>query len=97
MDYLTCGETRFFQEPVKQPAGKLDHTQVMHRMQRPPILWPESIGSVRESDGIFFTSLSVLGPFHPIHAQASVKRLHRKNLQNHIRELEQGKLDNLRD
>jgi len=55
------------------------------------------LDSVKESDAIFFTALSHLGSFHPIHASASVKRLHSKNLQNHISDLEQGKLENLRD
>lgn len=97
MDYSTFGETRFFQEPVKNPAFNLDHTQVMHRAQKPVIAWPESLESVKHSDAIFFTQLVKLGSFRPIDAQASVKRLHSKNLQDHIAELQQGKLDNLRD
>lgn len=95
MDYSQCDSVRFPGKILKNPAFEVDHTQVMHR--RCSVLWPESFESVKHSDAIFFTELARLGPFHPIDAQASVKRLHDKNLQNHIDELSQGKLENLRD
>lgn len=97
MDFSQSGSIRFPGDVVTNPAGRLDHTQVMHRLRKPPVLWPETLDSVKESDAIFFTTLSHYGSFLPIHCNASVKRLHSKNLQNHISDLEHGKLENLRD
>lgn len=97
MDFSQVGSVRFPGGLLDKPAGQVDHTQVMHRAIKPRIFWPESLDSVKESDGLFFTELAKHGAFHPMPISASVKRLHSKNLQNHIPELEQGRLDNLRD
>lgn len=97
MDFSQTGTVRFYNHLITSPAGKLDHNQVIHRRRGQTILWPESADSVKESDALFFTELAKDHTFFPIHASAAVKRLHSKNLQDHIPELEQGKLDNLRD
>lgn len=97
MDYSQSNTVRFPTAPVTDPAGKLDHNQVIHRRTAPPVLWPEKASSVKHSDGIFFTDLAKHGKFYPIHAAAAVKRLHSKNLQDHIEDLTNGKLENLRD
>jgi spore maturation protein CgeD len=97
MDFSQTGTVRFYNHLITNPAGKLDHNQVIHRRRGQTILWPESADSVSNSDGLFFSELAKDHTFFPIHASAAVKRLHSKNLQNHLEELGQGKLDNLRD
>jgi spore maturation protein CgeD len=98
MDFThPVGPVRFPGTPVSFPKGQLDHGQVAHRRWT-PARWPEDIASVSESDGIFFERLARFGPIQPIlGASAAVKRLHKKNLQNAIAELREGKLDNLRE
>ncbi len=98
MDFAhPVGPVRFPGTLVTAPKGQLDHGQVAHRRWT-PARWPEGIADVSESDGIFFERLAHYGPIHPIlGASAAVKRLHKKNLQNAITELREGKLDNLRE
>lgn len=96
MDYSVTS-SRWSPDEISDPMGKLDHNQVVHRRLKIPILWPESFDSVECPDGLYFRELARLGPFQPIQAPAAVKRLHSKNLLNHLEELRQGKLDNLRD
>lgn len=81
MDYRTSG-VRFFDHPIYEPKGTLDHGMVMHRRRTPPVLWPEEPEKRMEPDGYFFKELALEGPFLPImNASAVVKRLHPKNLQ----------------
>ncbi len=95
MDYSTSGLARWSETPVEDPMGKLDHNQVIHRKTN--LFWPESFDSVECPDGLYFRELAKIQPIRPINASAAVKRLHTKNLQDHLEELRQGKLDNLRD
>ncbi len=91
LHYTSCREmrfdqttgVRFFDSPVSDPFGKLDHNQVMHRKGR--TLWPTGPETIKEPDGHFFRELSKNGPFHPIPgAAATVKRLHEKCLQKSL-------------
>jgi glycosyltransferase involved in cell wall biosynthesis len=76
---------RFFDKPVTDPFGVLDHSMVMHRRRNSPVLWPTWPGTQKEPDAFFFRELAKSGPFHPIlSAAACVKRLHPKNLQRCI-------------
>lgn len=81
MDFSQAGSARFFEKPVSDPHGKLDHAMVVHRRQDPPVLWPLWPGSEIEPDGYFFESLVKRSAFHPIHASAVVKRIHQKCFQ----------------
>lgn len=82
MRYDQVSGIRFFDKPITEPFGVLDHSQVMHRRRNPPLLWPTEPGTEREPDGHFFRELAKSGPFHPImSAAACVKRLHPLNLQ----------------
>lgn len=82
MDYSQTGGIRFFDKPITDPRGKLDHGQVVHRRRNAPVLWPTWPGAEQEPDGYFFESLAKIGPFYPIFAGAAVmKRLHPMNFQ----------------
>jgi glycosyltransferase involved in cell wall biosynthesis len=82
MDFSQSGSVRWFDRPVSDPKGKLDHGQVIHRRRIIPVKWPEAKETTNDSDGLFFRELSRQGVFYPIHASAVVKRLHGKNLQS---------------
>lgn len=97
MELGEFGTMRFPGGIVKEPMGVLDHNQVAHRRFDPPQLWQESVGTVMNVDGWFFSQLANLHDFHPINAWAAVKRLHSKNLQNHVSQYQGGKLDDLRE
>lgn len=82
MDFTQTNGVRFPGRPVACALGVLDHSQVMHRRRRPPLLWPTGPETLKEPDGFFFRELAKSGPFYPIMtACASVKRLHEKCLQ----------------
>lgn len=97
MDLKEDGTFRFPGDIVNEPMGVLDHNQVAHRRFDPPQLWQESVGTIMNVDGWFFSQLANLYQFHPINAWAAVKRLHAKNLQQHVSEYQGGKLDDLRE
>lgn len=80
MDYSQTSGIRFFDKPISDPVGKLDHNQVMHRRRN--VLWPATPDTMREPDGHFFKELAKASPFYPMmNACSAIKRLHPKNLQ----------------
>lgn len=83
MDFSQSGSVRWFDKPLSDPKGKLDHNQVMHRRRAIPVTWPEEKETISDSDGLFFQKLAKQGLFYPIDAASAVKRLHSKNLQIH--------------
>lgn len=97
MDFSEHGSINFMNEIVKDPMGRLDHNQVIHRRFDPIQRWQESVGTVMNVDGWFFNQIANYHDFHPINAWAAVKRLHNKNLQGCISEYQSGKLDDLRE
>lgn len=88
MDWSQVGTVRFFDQPLSDPLGKLDHGMVMHRRRIPPALWPTGLEAAMTPDGLFFEQLAKEGPFYPIQASAVVKRMHRKNLQKNMKDVE---------
>lgn len=91
LHYSSCRElrfdqttgVRFFDSPIPDPFGKLDHNQVIHR--KGSTTWPTGPQTLMEPDGHFFRELAKSGPFHPIPgAAAAVKRLHPKCLQQSL-------------
>ena len=97
MELQEHGEFRFWDEIIRDPMGRLDHNQVIHRRFDPIQAWQESIGTVMNVDGWFFSQLANYHAFHPINAWAAVKRLHSKNLQGSVSDYQAGKLDDLRE
>lgn len=97
MDIAEMGEIRYWDEIIKDPMGRLDHNQVIHRRFDPIQKWQEGIGTEMNVDGWFFSQLANLYPFHPINAWAAVKRLHDKNLQNSVSLYQSGQLNDLRE
>lgn len=97
VDLRDCGEIRFWDQVITAPFGQLDHNQVMHRRFDPPYKWNEGIGTAMNPDAWYWNDIVRVHPFHPIVAWAAVKRIHDKNLQNHISELQAAKLEGLRE
>jgi spore maturation protein CgeD len=97
MDLSEHGEIRWWDEIIKDPMGRLDHNQVIHRRFDPFERWSENIGTEMSVDGWYFDRLARLYDFHPINAFAAVKRLHAKNLQNSIPLYQSGQMDDLRE
>ena len=91
------GEFRFSNAVVAAPFGQLDHNQVVHRRFDPPYLWNEGIGTAMNADAWYWNEIARSHLFHPVNAWAAVKRLHEKNLQNHVSELQGAKLNDLRE
>ncbi len=72
---------RFYPEPVREPFGKLDHNQVIHRRFTPAYQWPLGAATVGGPDAFYFREIANGGHvFHPIDTFAAVKRIHRKGL-----------------
>jgi glycosyltransferase involved in cell wall biosynthesis len=71
---------RYYPSVVTEPAGRLDHNQVVHRRFDPPYRWPEAVGTLAGPDAMYFKEIAAEHPFHPIDAFACVKRLHKKSL-----------------
>lgn len=84
LDFSEMGEVRFWDEVIRDPMGRLDHNQVVHRKFDPPQKWSENIGTEMNVDGWFFSQIANLHDFHPISEWAACKRLHTKNLQGSI-------------
>lgn len=98
LDFAEHGEVRFWNEIIKDPSLQmLDHNQVCHRRFDPLVKWQENLGSEGNADFWFFSQLATKHEFHPINSFAAVKRLHSKNLQNHIPLYQSGKMDDLRE
>lgn len=97
MDLAESGTVNFMNEIIRDPMGRLDHNQVIHRRFDPIQKWQEGVGTVMNVDGWFFSQLANFHDFHPINAWAAVKRLHGKNLQSYVSEYQAGKLDDLRE
>lgn len=97
LDFREMGEIRFWDEIISDPMGRLDQNQVIHRRFDPIVKWPENLGSEMSADGWFFNQLATEHSFHPINAWAAIKRLHGKNLQNHVSLYQSGKMDDLRE
>lgn len=97
IDLRDGGEIRFWDQVIIAPFGQLDHNQVMHRRFDPPYKWNEGIGTAMNPDAWYWNDVVRAHPFHPIVAWAAVKRIHDKNLQNHISELQSAKLEDLRE
>jgi spore maturation protein CgeD len=106
--YLDAQEARFpdpdsargiwFDSAVIQPYAVLDHNQVIHRRFDPPFRWPEDAERRRAPDAHYFQSVALSGrPFHPIPADAVVKRRHGMNMQNKMHELGTEKGEGLRE
>ena len=76
-------ETRFPIGPVSRPFGLLDHNQVVHRRFMLPFKWSHDVEKVGGADAYYFDALAKGGHlFHPVDADAAVKRLHSKGLQS---------------
>jgi glycosyltransferase involved in cell wall biosynthesis len=97
LDFAEHGEIRFWDEIIKDPGGRLDHNQIVHRRFDPIQKWPENLGTESNADFWYFQQLANQYDFHPINAFAAVKRLHSKNLQNHVSLYQSGKMDDLRE
>jgi glycosyltransferase involved in cell wall biosynthesis len=97
MDLRDSGEIRFWDQTIIAPFGQLDHNQVIHRRFDPPFKWNEGIGTAMNPDAWYWNEIVRIHPFQPIVAWAAVKRIHGKNLQNHISDLQGGKLNGLRE
>lgn len=94
---LTRWGRRFFYEPVTEPFGKLDHTQVVHRVFDPPYRWPEEFDKIKEPDGHYFREIAKDHAFHPIRALAVMKREHEKALRWNVKSIEDGTLEASRE
>ena len=73
---------RFFNRVIVDPCNKLDHNQIIHRPTPTLVEWPEEIEAFTAPDGLYARKVARHYPFHPIYANAAVKRLHGKNLQD---------------
>lgn len=97
LDFAEAGEIRWWDEIIRDPMGRLDHNQVIHRRFDPIQKWSENVGTEMNVDGWFFSQIANFHAFHPINAWAACKRLHSKNLQNHVPLYQGGKMDDLRE
>ncbi len=97
LDFAEHGEFRFPNEVLTSPGGVVDHNQVVHRRFDPPQKWLETLGSEANSDFWFFNQIAQLHVFHPINAWSACKRLHGKNLQNHVSLYQSGRMNDLRE
>lgn len=91
------GNVRFFNEPVSSPSCALDHNQVIHRRFPQPFLLPEDPKAIAASDANYFNTIAHYHLFHPIHADAVVKRLHPKGLYCTWPEIYAGTADEVRE
>lgn len=88
MVFPSGGKGIFPGKAVTKPLDVLDHNQVIHRRFTPSFRWPEEFKFCTGPDGKYFELIAKSGrPFHPIEADAAVKRKHSLNLQKTIREM----------
>jgi len=82
------GYRRFFNHAITEPAGKLNHNQVIHRRLDPPLLWPEERTYISAPDAYYFAALANAHVFVPLETMAAVRREHslslQKTLQAHV-------------
>lgn len=97
MEYRSLSKDIWTGGVVVDPFERLDHNQVIHRRMKKPLRWPEDFSTVGNPDAHYFKKLAAQWPFHPIHANAAVKRLHSKNLQVTVAEVAQGRAENFRE
>jgi glycosyltransferase involved in cell wall biosynthesis len=83
-------EVRFPKGPVFDPFGVLDHNQVIHRNFHGRYLWTHDVEKIGGSDAWYFRELASNCTFYAIDADAAVKRLHQKGLQNSQAEYQYG-------
>ncbi len=88
---------RWYQHPTSEPAGKLDHNQVIHRRFEPHFNWPTAIGTLAGPDAVYFQEIARQHNFHPIDAYACVKRLHPKSLLESQQTYIGGAMEGLRE
>ncbi len=88
---------RWYPDPVKEPGGKLDHNQVVHRNFSPSYRWPTAIGTLAGPDAVYFSEIARQHLFYPIDAYACVKRLHPKSLLESQQTYIGGSMEGLRE
>lgn len=88
---------RFYGDVVKEPFGKLDHNQVIHRRFDPPFKWPTGAHTIGGPDAHYFREISQKHEFHPIPAFSVVKRLHKKGLMESQQIYLGGAMEGLRE
>lgn len=97
LDPETRWGRRFFPTPITDPYCMLDHTQVVHRVFRPPYRWPEDFDKIKEPDGYYFREIAKTHLFHPIPSLAVVKREHKKAIRWNVKAIEDGTLEPSRE
>jgi spore maturation protein CgeD len=88
---------RFYGHVVKDPFGKLDHNQVIHRKFNPAFAWPTGAATIGGPDAYYFREITQKHEFHPIPALAAVKRLHKKGLMESQQIYLGGAMEGLRE
>jgi glycosyltransferase involved in cell wall biosynthesis len=88
---------RFYEDPVDEPFGKLDHNQVIHRRFDPPFQWPAGASTIGGPDAFYFREIAQKHRFHPIDALAAVKRIHCKGLMESQQIYINGFMEGLRE
>lgn len=88
---------RFYQDPVFDPFGKLDHNQVIHRRFVPPYQWPVGAATVGGPDAHYFREIAKNNVFWPIPSFSAVKRIHRKGLMESQQIYINGFMEGLRE
>jgi len=74
----------------QNPFGALDHNQVIHRHFGQKYTWSHDVSKIGGSDAYYFRELAKEHLFHAIDADAAVKRLQPKRLQNSQAEYQYG-------
>lgn len=90
-------QVRFYKDVMSDPFGKLDHNQVVHRRFDPPFSWPEGPQTIGGPDAHYFRAIAEKYLFHPIDANACVKRIHSKGLMESQQIYLGGSLGGLRE
>jgi len=90
-------QVRFFTEPVKNPANRLDHCQVIHRRFSPPFFLPVNGREAAVPDGPYLRKIAERYPFFPVNAKAMVKRMHGKSVMKNVDQYRAGKAGGLRE
>jgi len=91
------GQDLFPGKVLDDPRCQVDHNQVMHRNFQPPFRWPEEFGATMNCDALYFYEISRKHTFHPLDAPAAVKRMHQKNLQRTLTDVQNGAAEGTRE